>query len=150
MLSGVFVLLLSAVGFVWIALASLKARTLKIPADFWFLYIVILLTGLEVPELVYIETREAWLLGDLYAFSNNLLAVPLAIGGLHFLIRPHALVEGLRHSIVSRLKKQVSREEERRNILSARFLGVIMLLFSAPSLILNYPSLLARMLHALE
>lgn len=58
MLTGFFVLLLSAICWIWIVLVSVKAKKFRIPAEFWFAYIIILLAGSEVPKSVALEASD--------------------------------------------------------------------------------------------
>ncbi len=146
MFSGILFLLLFTIGLIWLILASLKAGMIRIPPDFWILYSIAFMIGIEVPKAVYLETKQTWLWDYLYTFSHSLFALPVSAVGLLLLIRPHDVIAGLQYSIVSRLIKQANMDYQGRDILSARFIGAFMLFVGILIFIFVYPTVLTRVL----
>src|SRR5262245_20820547 len=143
MFSVFLFLLFCAIAALWILLASLRAKRIWIPADFWLLYIITLMIGVEIPKVLAIGNKSPLqhYLWYLYTYSNNLVALLLFITGLHFLLRPQAVVHGLKDSAIAKLPIAKKRKDD---IGTARLLGGFMSLGGGLIIFLNYPSLVAQ------
>jgi len=134
---------LCIVGAIWLGWASVRAKRIKIPSDFWLLYAIALMVGAEGPKALALESNLPtqdyyW---ALYFYSHNLVALPLTLAGLQLLLRPHVVLEGLKESFVSRwpvIKRQ------HNDVVTARWMGASMALFGLLNIFFTYPTLLAQ------
>jgi len=128
MVAGIIALILSAMSFLWIFLASTRAKRITIPVEFWLLYMITVGLGAEVPKLVYLENNAVWLREYLYPCSNSLISVPIALAGLNCLVNAPRVVDGYRNSVIGKhIKRHENREKEIGNV---RLLGTLVFVLS--------------------